>query len=148
MDYTNLERLKEALANEEKFLFDMSIWNSEINSPNKCGTICCIGGLAEALELGDNDPSTIATSAFSGSERACSWLGIPYNIGEALFYPYQIDDHLWTHITRKQAMGALQIVTAGLKNHRDFGTIEEDIQDYWRSLNPSIVAEFGGEYDE
>jgi len=101
---------------------NMSAW-FDSEDPD-CGTICCIGGAAEALSLGEPDHPDESLGGGFSLQRAQRWLGLHSAEAHALFYPLQDEDPDWSTITPEQAAQALDVLAKG-------GTIR-DLENHWK----------------
>jgi len=125
MNVSNLTAVRDAILNEKYPEgvdgFNMEYWLAEVRT---CGTVACIGGMAEAL--GRTDPVAHFDSV--------KWLGLDHDLADALFYPLLPDENhtctdkekAWRSITNQQAVGAINLVLRGGD--------DEDVEKYWMRI--------------
>jgi len=114
--------------------FNMSNWNRTVTTDEDCGTVCCIGGLANVIEVREN-PGIGSYGDYFSPSKAQEYLGLEPLVAQWLFYPLQ---HLlpnrvneldfWAAITRAQAAGALDVILTSED--------PEELNKYWWGFMP------------
>lgn len=152
-----LQRLKDAiLAEDATIKFDMSTWraglyqnphgailnlheyadmDTQIKGMNRCGTVCCMGGMVEVLRIQSGE--TLEDENGSRIRASADWLGLPYKVAHALFHPVELRRGVWAHITAEQAVGAIDVAMT-LDPETDTDDQAEVIHNYWASLRSAF----------
>jgi len=92
----NLKKVRDAIHEESLAGFSMNFWIA----PSGNGTVACIGGTAELIMREEGNLIYDVNRGIRG------WLGIPYDVGEELFYGWPSATVI-KHITKEIALKAL-----------------------------------------
>lgn len=141
---SNLQTLRDTLDHNmpENHKFNMNQWYHSICGSERCE--CCIGGLADFLR---GEPDLGYGGTYEGVRKTARWLGITYEMADALFYPKRhihIPYASYSDVTRAEAVEVLDFVIANPDDYDGLISLWSEIFDRKRGgklmPNPENIA--------